>query len=243
MDDLCIWADFPAQAQVSVERTVSVLLDLGFLLNRRKSELIPSRLITYLGMSWNAESVTYSVPHFYLTNIAERAESLIQHRRTSCLQFESLLGKIASAAQISQRGKLFIARDTEPTSIIISHPGQKDSPDPALFVKALARPFARVPQDPLPNSSSVPHSDGVHGRLDHRLGSMLVNRSHFQRDLDTRTGPAPHKSAGADSSPVHRRESPTEHLDSYNELQQNVCSSDQLNGLQKPINLGSSCKL
>ena len=150
MDDLCIWADFPAQAQVSVERTVSVLLDLGFLLNRRKSELIPSRLITYLGMSWNAESVTYSVPHSFLTNIAERAESLIQHRRTSCLRFESLLGKIASAAQISQRGKLFIARDTEPTSIIISHPGQKDSPDPALFVKALAKALRQSSSRPPP---------------------------------------------------------------------------------------------
>ena len=105
IDDLILWAQSKDQAQAQTQQAVSVLTDLGFLLNLKKSTLTPTQKVTWLGLEWNSLRATVSIPFAYAEEIRAKAANLLQRQVCTRRELEQLTGKIAFAAQVCPRAR------------------------------------------------------------------------------------------------------------------------------------------
>ena len=117
LDDLCLWGDSPQDVLDSIRKASNILGGLGFLLNTQKSTLTPTRSLTWLGIVWNSEAGTVKVPETFAQEIAAMAREMLHRGQTSRLRFESLLGKIAFASQLSPRARLLSHEVAKPQLI------------------------------------------------------------------------------------------------------------------------------
>ena len=117
LDDLIIWGESPESTAGAVQDVTQLLKRLGFLINSEKSNLIPSQKVNWLGVMWDSEQGTCCLPETSIQKIFQKSNSLLEKRLASRRQWESLMGCIAFAAQLSDRAKL------------VSHPVMK----PQLF--------------------------------------------------------------------------------------------------------------
>ena len=106
LDDLLVWGDSPDQVRCSVQTTIQVLTEHGFLLNWPKSAPTPTQTLKWLGIIWNSKTGMISVPPQLAQQIQNTVLKLLNDRRTSRNMFECLLGKITFASQISAKARL-----------------------------------------------------------------------------------------------------------------------------------------
>ena len=74
-----------------------LLVSLGFLINHRKSELIPTQHFTYLGLAWNTVDLTVSLTEERVLKIRKKAQLVFDSQVVTCRQAAALEGSIISA--------------------------------------------------------------------------------------------------------------------------------------------------
>ena len=107
LDDLIVWGKSPENAVAATSRVWKELVRLGFILNRKKSCLTPTQDLTWLGVRWNSKEGTCRLPDESIMKIAHLSKTLQNKGSCSRRVWESLMGRIAFAAQLSNAGKLF----------------------------------------------------------------------------------------------------------------------------------------
>ena len=70
---------------------------LVFLINHRKSELIPTQHFTYLGLAWNTVDLTVSLTEERVLKIRKKAQLVFDSQVVTCRQAAALEGSIISA--------------------------------------------------------------------------------------------------------------------------------------------------
>ena len=97
LDDILICADSYEKCSSHLNKTLSLLVSLGFIINKNKSVLIPSQEITHLGYLWNSNSMSIKLPSeklIAIRHLVKKCSSGPQPIRTHA----SLLGRLVSCS-------------------------------------------------------------------------------------------------------------------------------------------------
>ena len=101
-----IRAELPEQAQLHAEMTITLLQQLGWIINLEKSDLAPSQVFQFLGMQFNTRQFTVApLPKMHL-----KIQSVHQHWMTSPIitarYLHRLRGMMVFMATLVRRGRL-----------------------------------------------------------------------------------------------------------------------------------------
>ncbi len=80
LDDLLIVAKSPDQARIHTQRVIEVMEMYGFTINKKKSELIPTREIKFLGMLLNTNHQNITVPNDKLRQVRQSVQQALKRR-------------------------------------------------------------------------------------------------------------------------------------------------------------------
>ena len=137
LDDVVIWNPCKRTLLEHSHRAIETLSGLGFSINLEKSELVPSRTITWLGIQWDALAGTWALPPAFRLSITEQAASIIEANQVCRRGWEKLLGSIAFAAQVSP-----VARRLRHSLLKFRHlPGPEDRDRLVPLPRALRNPL------------------------------------------------------------------------------------------------------
>ena len=100
LDDWITWAPNKIILQINLRKILSLLKNLGFLINYKKSQLTPASDITWLGVRWFLQEGLWDVPPSFKEKIFLEANQLLHARVVSRRSWESFTGKLAFLGQI-----------------------------------------------------------------------------------------------------------------------------------------------
>ena len=106
LDDWLLLASSEELCLQHLHRVLSLCHELGFVLNEEKSELTPSQVFTYLGMSFNTVIWTVSPSSLRVTRLQERLASLLAVPAASARSLAGLLGTMESLSLLLPLGRL-----------------------------------------------------------------------------------------------------------------------------------------
>lgn len=98
VDDALIVSETQQEAQQATEYTVQTFEEAGFLVNREKSQLIPTQEIVYLGMAIDSKTMTVRAPSGKLNKAKMAIRKMLQMPSWTVRELASLLGLINSLA-------------------------------------------------------------------------------------------------------------------------------------------------
>ena len=101
LDDLLIWAPSQDSLSSNLVRNLRFPLHLGWLINRKKSNLIPSQQFRYLGLVWDTVSHSLFVPLDKKRNYLNMVYSHLGLKKVRLKQLQSLAGSLNFASLAS----------------------------------------------------------------------------------------------------------------------------------------------
>ena len=99
LDDLLILADSEQTARLHLATAQSLLENLGFVINLKKSVLSPVQKIEFLSMTVDSLILCLALPRDKVRSIRRECESLIANPTTTVRQLAHLLGRLSSSIQ------------------------------------------------------------------------------------------------------------------------------------------------
>ena len=106
LDDLVLWAGTREKLELDIQKTTSLLSELGFRLNWKNSRPFPSQELVWLGVRWLPTPHLCVLSEELIIKIRSRARELQKAQKTTRQSLESFQGLTAFAAQLIPRGKL-----------------------------------------------------------------------------------------------------------------------------------------
>ena len=100
LDDLIMWGNSELEVRRAVRLAQATFTRLGFLLNRKKSVLRPTQVLTWLGLVWNTRTFSIALPLSFQEKVRKGAVEVLASSRTSRRSLERLQGLMAFAAQV-----------------------------------------------------------------------------------------------------------------------------------------------
>ncbi|XP_030765624.1 uncharacterized protein LOC115889704 isoform X1 [Sitophilus oryzae] len=104
LDDILIISKTVEAANKDCQTTKSLLESLGFLLNLKKSVLVPSQICTFLGFVYNSVSFRVYLPMQKKTLILLQITKLLSKGRCSILSLAELIGRFVAACPTVKYG-------------------------------------------------------------------------------------------------------------------------------------------
>ena len=108
LDNFCILHQSPSGLEKVTDIVLQLLQKLGFQVNFRKSILIPSQKIVYLGVLFHLDTLHLSLPEEKVQTILSRCEFTTQLSLSSRRQLESLVGLLNFASYLVPLGRLHL---------------------------------------------------------------------------------------------------------------------------------------
>lgn len=105
LDDWLVWHHDYTECQRSLHKLRTILADLGFAVNDTKSQLIPSRSITYLGVWWDGERNLVSPSSQNLLSTSRLLDSLLATTKLSQHKCQVLQGKLNFLSALIPQGR------------------------------------------------------------------------------------------------------------------------------------------
>ena len=99
LDDLILLHQEPVMLQNQLQMTISLLQNLGFIINWEKSVINPTRKIEYLGFHIDSSSMTMSLPMRKLKDLQNQYQKLLRKGQTSARQLAKIIGKMSAAVR------------------------------------------------------------------------------------------------------------------------------------------------
>jgi hypothetical protein len=96
IDDWLLVADSPEVLTNHIHRTLQLCHFLGLVVNLNKSELVPTQIITYLGVEFNFQEGMARVPWPRIKVLQESINRILRRRGATARQWASMLGQSAS---------------------------------------------------------------------------------------------------------------------------------------------------
>ena len=110
LDDILIIGSNVRETRQFTEMAMTLLESLGFIINRDKSILNPTREITFLGFTINSVKMTLSLPHDKETNIRSHCHQMLAQPRVTLRAIAQILGILESALPAIWRAPLHYRR-------------------------------------------------------------------------------------------------------------------------------------
>ena len=103
LDDLIVWDTSAQNCRRAILRTASVLQEHGFLIHHDKSQPSPSQLKDWLGFRWNSLTPSASLTPPNRDKVRQHCALTLHRGHTNHQDMESLMGRLAFAAQLLPR--------------------------------------------------------------------------------------------------------------------------------------------
>lgn len=100
MDDLLVVGTTKEQCEVSVRTVVTILQDLGFLLNVKKCSLAPNTTFTYLGCVWDTVNWSVGVKTEREDRLRKSAQLLLSRQEVKFRWVARFLGQVISCMKV-----------------------------------------------------------------------------------------------------------------------------------------------
>lgn len=107
LDDFLLMGKNFVDCQENVAFTIKILESLGFIINYKKSVLIPSKICKFLGFIYNSENMSISIPDNKKEQLIKFINSIIYTEKCKIRQFARLIGKLISVCPAVQYGWLY----------------------------------------------------------------------------------------------------------------------------------------
>ena len=107
MDDMLLMAESRQKLTEHVQLTLFLLENLGFVVNSKKSILVPSQEIEFLGMIVNSISMDLKLPGEKIRKIRQEAHHLLNQTQPTAQLLSQLLGKLNATSPALQMAPLF----------------------------------------------------------------------------------------------------------------------------------------
>ena len=120
LDDWILWQQSRAQLLKDITCTTRHLEHLGFLLNYKKSSLKPTKVIQWLGITWDSGNFQVSLPLSFQEKFVSLIKKILHKKSSSRREWERLTGMAAFVVQVlPQTGEHFysLARPQLLTSV------------------------------------------------------------------------------------------------------------------------------
>ena len=117
VDDTYLQSDSYEQCCTNIEDTVNLLRSLGFTIHPKKSILIPTQVIEFLGFVLNSRNMTISVSPPKAGSVIDKIKKFISNNSNTLRDLASVLGTIISVIPATPYGKLHY-RTTEKFKIL-----------------------------------------------------------------------------------------------------------------------------
>ena len=105
-DSLCL-GDSYKECEANVKDTVCLMTDLGFMLHEKKSVLIPSQTITFLGFVMDSVQMVVTLPIKKVEKIVQACSELYKQNRAKIRDVARVLGLLVSSFSAVEYGPLF----------------------------------------------------------------------------------------------------------------------------------------
>ena len=106
VDDSLIQANSYQECVDSIKAIIKMLTDLGFKINLKKSVVDPTKIIIFLGFSFDTVNMTITLVEGKKNKIVAKAKSLLASNKPSIREVSSLLGSMTAAMEAVPLGKL-----------------------------------------------------------------------------------------------------------------------------------------
>ena len=110
LDDWWLMGSNKRKCQKNINQTISLLTKLGFLINERKSVLVPSNSCKFLGFVLNSRDLTLDLTPEKRVAIAKLVSSMRNKESCKIEELASLLGKLIAACPAVPYGWLYTKR-------------------------------------------------------------------------------------------------------------------------------------
>ena len=110
LDDWIVWGRSMEEAKRGIRACLRELRGRGFLINWKKSSLLPSRKITYLGVEWDTNRSTIKIPQETQKRALNKLELMLSSDLVSCRQIESLVGLLNFIILVTPRMRPHLQR-------------------------------------------------------------------------------------------------------------------------------------
>lgn len=104
LDDILLIGNSHTSCLENVEATCSLLKSLGFIVNGKKSKLLPSKHCTYLGLDFYSESMTIQLPPEKAKKVLKIISTFSRKKISKVRDFASLIGSLGSCCQATKYG-------------------------------------------------------------------------------------------------------------------------------------------
>lgn len=105
-DFLCIGDDY-SECKINVEKTSNLLQNLGFIINKEKSNFIPSRECSFLGFIFDSNEEVLKIDNDKRKNIDNLINSLLQEKSYTIRHLAKVLGSLTSVCPAISYGWLY----------------------------------------------------------------------------------------------------------------------------------------
>ncbi len=98
IDDMLVLGNDKAKCEEAVQATLKLMSELGAIVNFKKSQLVPSQVMEYLGFEIDSSQMTIKAPRYKIKNLLNELKKFRNRPCSSPRQVASLLGKLNSLA-------------------------------------------------------------------------------------------------------------------------------------------------
>lgn len=107
LDDIWCSGSTYADCSINVQKTITTLSDLGFIINNEKSSLSPSMCVTFLGFEFNSKEYTISLPTKKRYNIKQEIHKFLSLKFCKIRELAHLTGLLVAACPAIDYGFLY----------------------------------------------------------------------------------------------------------------------------------------
>lgn len=107
LDDFLLLGQTYEECHENVKITISTLETLGFVINYKKSSLVPTQRIKYLGFIFDSVNWTISLPDVKLISTMNMCRKVLEHPKLSIENLSRLIGTFIAACPAIPYGMLY----------------------------------------------------------------------------------------------------------------------------------------
>lgn len=122
LDDCLIIGSSREECKAQVDLVTTLLQSLGFLINFKKSVLIPCQEIEFLGVIINSVTMFFSLPKEKIDRIKKACQHQLLQKSISALQLSQLLGQLSSTRQAVLAAPLYLRELQRCLARVVHHP-------------------------------------------------------------------------------------------------------------------------
>lgn len=129
LDDTWLMGRSKEECEANVAQTHQMLVDTGFLINKAKSQMLPSQAIQFLGFEIDSRSMTVSLPMNKRLELLQLCQTLLLKEVNTIRFVAKVIGKLVSSLPAVQFGALFYRYlEIDKISNLRSKAGNFDAP-------------------------------------------------------------------------------------------------------------------